>query len=253
MVHDSISRYGLFLLLFGSLCLACQPSNPRERRTVATQDILAQIGDRVITKKDFQAALMQMSPYIRTQYNSWERRKQLLLQLVEFEVLLLEAKKQKMEQTAEVELLRRRIMVQTLLNRVVQKVRPMDISDAEIRGHWQRHRQRFSQSFLQEKESIRSVLLQQKQTMLYDQYLVGLRKRYPVVIDQNLLREVPSLAAKASVPPKQPTPSSPLGSSQPVQRNTSVHPTPIRTWAPSSQASSTPATVPSSLPGGKIR
>lgn len=248
MNHSILSLYVCLLLSCVVWC-GCQPSNTPKRRTVPTQDILAQVGEHVITKKDLETALMQMSPYMRTQYNSLEQRKQLLLQMVEFEVLYHEAKKQKMEQTEEIQHLRKRIMAQTLLNRVVQQVRPVDISESELRSHWTKHRTLFPQSFVEERDAVLRALLQQKQTVVYRNFLATLRNRYPVQVNDVWLRGVPTLQPKvkpkaSSAIPAKSEVSASAKTSQPVS---SVVPSPSAS-APIGFGSTAPTRRATSLP-----
>ena len=114
----------------------------------------------VITKKDLQHALSKMSPYMRNQYTSFARRKQLLVQLVEFEVLVLEARRQKLHETHEVGTIRKRAMARLLVNRIVQKVRPVSISREAIQAYYNKHK--LKKPFSKVQESIRRVLLKQE-------------------------------------------------------------------------------------------
>ncbi len=188
------STLGCSFLCF--VLLGCK-TRPKEQRQVASKDILAKVGDQVITKKDMQQALLQMSPYMRNQYTSFTRRKELLMQLVEFEVLVLEARKQKLQETVEVNRLRKRAMARLLLNRVVQKVRPVSITDAAISAYYKSHS--FKKPEVEVQEMIRHTLLQRKRNAVFRNFLSKLRKKYKVTINRDMLSKIPMIR-KAPAP-----------------------------------------------------
>ncbi len=205
--------------LLALLIVGCKTRGKVQRRGVASKDILAEVGDSIITKKDLQNALQQMSPYVRNQYNSFARRKALLMQLVQFEVLWQEAKQKKLEQSSEVTRLRRKVMVQTLIRRTVQKVRPVDISESSIKAYYKANKASFQKPLQQVQDKIRLVLLQQKRKVLFQQLLDSLKSKYTVTINKDLLATIPTLPTKREPATRtKPTPGRVKAKTMPAQR-----------------------------------
>ena len=68
-----------------------------------------------ITADEFKARLDEQSPFMRSRYNSLDRKKEFLDNLVRFEVLAAEAKRQKLDQDPDVQLTLQKVMVQKLV------------------------------------------------------------------------------------------------------------------------------------------
>lgn len=240
--------------MFALLLVGCKTRGKVQRRGVASKDILAEVGDSIITKTDLQNALQQMSPYVRNQYNSFARRKALLMQLVQFEVLWQEAKQKKLEHSPEVTRLRRKVMVQTLIRRTVQKVRPVDISEASIKAYYKANQVSFKQPLQKAQDEIRQILLQQKRKVLYQQLLDSLKSKYAVTINKELLATIPTLPKQREPAPRtKPTPRRVKAQQNPTQQTPAVRRTatqPDSRQAPAPQRSvSRPTPVrPSTVP-----
>lgn len=189
-----------WLIVVALLIVGCKTRGKLQRRGVADKDILAEIGDSIITKKDLQNALQQLSPYVRNQYNSFARRKALLLQLVQFEVLWLEAKKQKLDNSDNVRRIRKKVMVQTLIRRTVQQIRPVDIQDIEIKKYYQANKASLKKSYAGAKDSIRAIILKQKRKVLYNKLMEQLKAKYKVTINEKVLAGVKALPKIAEQP-----------------------------------------------------
>jgi parvulin-like peptidyl-prolyl isomerase len=103
-----------------------------------SKQVLAKIGETVITVGDFADRLASQSPYLRARYASPERRKEFLDNMVRFELLALEAKKRGHEQQPEVDRVRRQMMVQQMMKEMFDDkgVKLSDITDAEIKAYY---------------------------------------------------------------------------------------------------------------------
>lgn len=102
------------------------------------KQVLAKVGETVITLGDFADRLAGQSPYLRARYASPDRRKEFLDNMVRFELLALEAKKRGHEQQAEVDRVRRQMMVQQMMKEMFDDkgVKLSDITDAEIKAYY---------------------------------------------------------------------------------------------------------------------
>jgi peptidyl-prolyl cis-trans isomerase C len=107
--------------------------------------VLVKVGDTTITLGDFAERLSSQSPYLRARYASPERRREFLDNMVRFELLALEAKKRGHEQQADVERVRRQMMVQQMMKEVFDDkgIKLSDITDAEIKTYYDAHQAEF--------------------------------------------------------------------------------------------------------------
>jgi peptidyl-prolyl cis-trans isomerase C len=105
---------------------------------------LVVIGDTTITVGDFAEQLADKSPYLRARYASPERRRELLEELVRFELLAREAKRRGLDQSEEVQRTKRQLMVQQMMKAEFEdKVQLSDISDDDIKAYYDAHRDEF--------------------------------------------------------------------------------------------------------------
>jgi peptidyl-prolyl cis-trans isomerase C len=98
-----------------------------------------------ITADDFKARLDEQSPFMRARYNSLDRKKEFLDNLVRFEVLAAEAKRQKLDQDPDVQLTLKKVMVQKLVQTKFQdpKDAPPSIPDAEAQKYYDEHKSEY--------------------------------------------------------------------------------------------------------------
>ncbi|HEY6877708.1 MAG TPA: peptidylprolyl isomerase [Polyangiales bacterium] len=109
------------------------------------EQALVVIGDQTITVGDFAEQLADKSPYLRARYQSPERRRELLEELVKFELLAAEAKKRGLDQSEEVQRTKRQLMVQQMMKAEFEdKVTLADISEAEISAYYEAHPEEFN-------------------------------------------------------------------------------------------------------------
>lgn len=143
--------YGrLATLVLGVACGICSVAGCRElankkpgqsKEKAAT---LAQIDDSVITVGDFEDRLNNQSPYVRSRYAGIEQKKEFLENLVKFEVLAGEARKQGLDRDPEVVRTMKQVMIQKLLKQRFDKLKAEDISDAELQKYFDTHQEEFN-------------------------------------------------------------------------------------------------------------
>jgi peptidyl-prolyl cis-trans isomerase C len=98
-----------------------------------------------ITADDFKARLDEQSPFIRARFASLDRKKEFLDNLVKFEVLAAEAKKQGLDKDPDVQTMMKRVMVQKL----VQKSFADDaeaakkIPEADLTAYYDQHKDEY--------------------------------------------------------------------------------------------------------------
>ncbi|HEX2679186.1 MAG TPA: peptidylprolyl isomerase [Polyangiales bacterium] len=107
--------------------------------------VLVKVGDTKITLGDFAERLGGQSPYLRARYNSPERRREFLDNMVRFELLALEAQKRGYASGAEVTRVREQMMVQQMMQDLFDKqgVKLADVTDAEIEQYYNAHKSEF--------------------------------------------------------------------------------------------------------------
>ena len=102
--------------------------------------IVARVGDRVITVGDFATALDRMDQFDRLRYQSPERRKELLDEMIDVELLADDARKKGLDKEPETQEAVRQILRDALLAEVRKGVRaPADIPAADVSAWYQAH------------------------------------------------------------------------------------------------------------------
>jgi hypothetical protein len=108
--------------------------------------VLARVGDKSITLGDYAAALERMDRFERLRYQSPERRKQLLDEIIAVELLADEAKRRGLDREPETQLR----LDQALRDEVLRQLRssaptPEMLPEPEVRGYYDAHRDEFSE------------------------------------------------------------------------------------------------------------
>ena len=105
---------------------------------------LVQVGDTTITVGEFAQRLAEQSPYLRARYNSPERRREFLENMVRFELLAQEAQRRGLDADPEVRRTRDQVMIQQMMKSEFEdRIRLSDISDAETSSYYEAHRDEF--------------------------------------------------------------------------------------------------------------
>jgi peptidyl-prolyl cis-trans isomerase C len=107
--------------------------------------VLVEVGDTKITLGEFAERLGSQSPYLRARYNSPERRREFLENMVRFELLASEAEKRGLTHDEDVERVRRQVMVQQMMQDLFDKggIALSDISEDEIKRYYNEHTAEF--------------------------------------------------------------------------------------------------------------
>ncbi len=124
--------------------LASASARPSGITPELAQRVLAKVGDRAITLGDFAATLERMDPFERLRYQSPDRRKQLLDELIDLELLAQEARRRGLDQQPETQERVRQMLRDELLTQVRSSVTaPGDISEGDVRRYYDQHRDDF--------------------------------------------------------------------------------------------------------------
>lgn len=133
--------------------------------------VLAKVGDEVITLGDFAATLERMDSFDRLRYQSAERRKELLDEMIDVELLAQDAKAKGLDKEPETQAAIHQILREALLAEVHRGARaPADIPAEEVRAFYEAHldefrepeRRRVGQIALASAEAAEKVLAQAK-------------------------------------------------------------------------------------------
>lgn len=108
------------------------------------EGVLAQVDDVVITVSEFQDRINAQSPYVRARYASLDHKKEFLDNLVKFELLAAEAKRQGLDQDPEVVRTVKQVMIQRLLRQKFDTMKADDISDADVKAYFDAHPEEFN-------------------------------------------------------------------------------------------------------------
>lgn len=106
--------------------------------------VLAKVGDRSITLGEMGATLDRMNEFDRMRYQSPEKRRELLNEMIDLELLALEAEKRGLDKTPEAEEATRQILRDAMLAEA-RKGLPtaLELPETEVRGYYDSHREDF--------------------------------------------------------------------------------------------------------------
>jgi peptidyl-prolyl cis-trans isomerase C len=106
--------------------------------------VLAKVGNHEITLGEYAATLERMDPFERLRYQSADRRKQLLNELIDLELLAEEARRRGLDKQPETQERVRQMLRDELLTQVRSSAAsPGEISEAEARRYYDEHRDDF--------------------------------------------------------------------------------------------------------------
>jgi peptidyl-prolyl cis-trans isomerase C len=130
-----LASFGLAALALA----ACQPQKPASKG-----EAVAKGKDILITTEDFKARLDEQSPFIRARYQTIERKKEFLDNLIRFEVLANEAQKQGLANDPEVQLTLKKVMVQKLVQKNFQDNEgAKDVPEADLQKFYDEHKDEY--------------------------------------------------------------------------------------------------------------
>ena len=106
---------------------------------------LAKIGDREITVGEFAESIASKGPFLRARYNSPERRRELLDQMVRFELFAQEADRRGYDDLPEVQRTRKQVLIRRFLKQEFEdRIQLSDVSDADVQGYYDSHASEFN-------------------------------------------------------------------------------------------------------------
>ncbi len=109
------------------------------------EESLVKIGSTtIVTVGDLADRLADQSPYLRTRYESPERRIEFLETMVRFELLAHEALQRGLDEEPEVQRVQKQLMIQALMKTEFEdQIQLSDITDAEIQAYYEGHPEEF--------------------------------------------------------------------------------------------------------------
>lgn len=155
---------------------AAEKEWPKHGLTEAqANEVLAKVGDRTITVGEFADRLASQSPYLQARFQSPERRKELLDNLVRFELLVYEAKRRGYADQPEIARARRNAMIQQMIKKEVDEpLEAVEITDEEVKAVYDGNPTEFdrpaqvraSHIFVKDRARAEGVLVKAKKTDL---------------------------------------------------------------------------------------
>ena len=107
--------------------------------------VLAKIGDREITVGEFAESIASKGPFLRTRYNAPERRRELLDQMVRFELLAQEADARGLDDLPDVQRARKQVLIRRFLKQEFEdRIQLTDIADADVEAYYTAHLDEFN-------------------------------------------------------------------------------------------------------------
>jgi hypothetical protein len=107
---------------------------------------IAKVGERVITLGDFARTLERMDQFDRLRYQSKERRRELLEEMIDVELLAGEAKRSGLDKDPDAQDALRIILRDAVLAEARQGLpSPAQLSDQEVRAYYDQHADKFSE------------------------------------------------------------------------------------------------------------
>ncbi len=127
--------HALSVLALASALAACGQGSKKSGPAVAKGDGI------VITADEFKARLEEQSPFIRARYNTLERKKEFLDNLIRFELLAKAAEKEGLDKDPDVQLTLRKVMVQKLVQKTfAEGDAAKEVPEADARKFYDDHK-----------------------------------------------------------------------------------------------------------------
>jgi peptidyl-prolyl cis-trans isomerase C len=124
---------------------ALAPSGGRLTPELSRQ-VLAKVGEREITLGEYAETLERMDPFERLRYQSADRRKLLLNEIIQVELLAEEAKRRGLDKQPETQERLRQMLKEELLTSLRRNVpAPNDIAEADVHAYFEAHHDEFKE------------------------------------------------------------------------------------------------------------
>jgi peptidyl-prolyl cis-trans isomerase C len=130
------------LLLCVTIPLTGCGSGNRTDSGEGKEAVIARVNERAITAGEFQARLEEQPPFVRSRYATLEKKKEFLDNLIRFELLVQEARRQGLDKDPELQATLEKLMVQKLV-RKQSEAGAGELSEAELRKYYDAHLSEF--------------------------------------------------------------------------------------------------------------
>jgi parvulin-like peptidyl-prolyl isomerase len=102
--------------------------------------VVAKVGDNAITLGDYAATLDRMDPYDRTRYQTADRKRELLKEMIDLELLAIEAKRRGLDKDPAAQEATRQVLRDSLLSEVHKTLpTPTEIPMDEVKAYYGAH------------------------------------------------------------------------------------------------------------------
>jgi peptidyl-prolyl cis-trans isomerase C len=133
----AVATAGAMLASFGCGSKTGGSSSATSSTAAKTGDVVAHVGNDVITADEVKARLGEQAPFLRARYEAPAQKKEFVENMVKFEILSQEAIKKGLDKTPEAQSQFKRMLVQELIkNYYDQKV---DVSDEDLKKYYDKH------------------------------------------------------------------------------------------------------------------
>ena len=133
----------ILLALASAMALAAGCRKSPSGKPSDDQEV-ARVGDHRITVAEYQAKMDEQAPVIRSRYNTLEKKKEFVDNLVRFELLNQEARKQGLDKDPAVRAILDKVLVQELIRRQMEAAaKASDIPEADLKAYYQSHLDEF--------------------------------------------------------------------------------------------------------------
>jgi parvulin-like peptidyl-prolyl isomerase len=123
---------------------AAAPASARPLTSAEAAEVLAEVGRRTITLGEYVASLERMDAFERLRYQSPARRRQLLDEMIDVELLAAEARRRGLDREPATQERMRQMLREELLDQVREQVpNAAEIPAAEVRRYYDEHRSEF--------------------------------------------------------------------------------------------------------------
>jgi DNA-directed RNA polymerase subunit F len=167
-----LARFGLALALV-TAAAGCNQKSLEEQAKIANagagpggltvaeaSKVLARVGERTITLGDYAAALERMNEFDRMRYQSPEKRRDLLNEMIDFELLAIEAQRRGLDRTPETEETIRQVLRDALLADSRKGLpTPVEIPTPEVRAYYDTHLAEFREP---ERRRVSAIVLKDR-------------------------------------------------------------------------------------------
>jgi hypothetical protein len=130
----------------GAVASASASAGKKRLTPELAKKTLAKVGDRVITLGEYEATLDRMDPFERMRYQSVDRRKRLLDEMIEVELLSQEARRRGLDKAPETQERLRQILREQMLEDLRKGAPvPNDIPEPELKAYYDAHKDEFAE------------------------------------------------------------------------------------------------------------